>query len=197
MSVTRTLGTGLLLVLLLPASAKADGMIIPFVGVNFGGDSGKELSTALDAKRFSWGASFAYMGGGVLGLEGDIGYSPDFFGKTDLGGSSVLTVTGNLLFGIPFGGQKGFGVRPYALAGIGLIRSDVKVFGEQLPFEKNEAAWDFGGGIMLFFGTNVGLRADVRYFRSFGDVDFGVLDLVTGSRTVDFARASSGLILRF
>jgi hypothetical protein len=197
MSVTRTLGTGLLLVLLLPASAKADGMIIPFVGVNFGGDSGKELSTALDAKRFSWGASFAYMGGGVLGLEGDIGYSPDFFGKTDLGGSSVLTVTGNLLFGIPFGGQKGFGVRPYALAGIGLIRSDVKVFGEQLPFEKNEAAWDFGGGIMLFFGTNIGLRADVRYFRSFGDVDFGVLDLVTGSRTVDFARASSGLILRF
>jgi len=101
MSPRRTLGMGLLAVLLAPSPAKADGLIIPFVGVNFGGDSGKELSTALDAKRFNWGASVAYMGGGVLGVEGDIGYSPDFFGKSDIGGSSVLTVTGNLLFGIP------------------------------------------------------------------------------------------------
>ena len=53
------------------------------------------------------------MGGGVLGFEGDIGYSPDFFGKTDIGGSSVLTATGNLVFGIPIGGQKGVGIRPY------------------------------------------------------------------------------------
>jgi hypothetical protein len=106
---TRTLGAGLLFVALTPAPAHADGMLIPFLGVNFAGDSGKELEDAIDASRFNWGVSFAYMGGGVLGLEGDIGYSPDFFGKTDLGGSSLLTVTGNILFGIPFGGQKGSG----------------------------------------------------------------------------------------
>ena len=197
MSLRRTLGICLVAVLLAPLPAKADGLIIPFVGVNFGGDSGKEISTALDAKRFNWGGSIAYMGGGVLGLEGDIGYSPDFFGKSDIGGSSVLTVTGNLLFGIPFGGQKGFGVRPYALVGVGVIRSDVKVLGDLLTFEHSEAAWDFGGGVMLFFGTNVGLRADVRYFRTFGGVDFGLLDLIDASRNVDFARASAGVVLRF
>ena len=197
MTLRRLLGIGVFLVLLTPTPARADGLIVPFLGVNFGGDSGKELSTALDAKRFNWGASFAYMSGGVLGLEGDIGYSPDFFGKTDIGGSSVLTVTGNVMFGIPFGGQKGFGVRPYALIGVGVIRSNVKVLGDVLKFDNNEAAWDFGGGVMLFRGTNVGLRADLRYFRTFSEVDFGVLDLVAGDRTVDFARASGGLVLRF
>ncbi len=51
-------------------------MIIPFAGVNFGGDSGKALEDAFDASRFNWGVSFAYMGGGVLGLEADFGYTP-------------------------------------------------------------------------------------------------------------------------
>ena len=81
-------------------TARADGLIIPFIGVNFGGDSGAEFGDAADASRFNWGASFAWMGGGVFGFEGDFGYSPDFFGKTDLGGSSVFTATGNLLLGI-------------------------------------------------------------------------------------------------
>jgi opacity protein-like surface antigen len=192
---TRTLGAGLLFVALTPAPAHADGMLIPFLGVNFAGDSGKELEDAIDASRFNWGVSFAYMGGGVLGLEGDIGYSPDFFGKTDLGGSSLLTVTGNILFGIPFGGQKGFGVRPYALVGLGLIRPRVDAFGDVLELDDSEAAWDFGGGVMIFFGTNVGLRGDLRYFRTFSDVDFG--PSFTFTDKVDFARASAGLILRF
>ena len=105
-------------------TARADGLIIPFIGVNFGGDSGAEFGDAADASRFNWGASFAWMGAGVFGFEGDFGYSPDFFGKNDLGGSSVFTATGNLLLGIPFGGQKGFGIRPYGLAGIGLMHPD-------------------------------------------------------------------------
>ena len=107
MSFRRTLALSLLLGVLTPAAARADGMIVPFMGVNFAGNSGKEISDAIDAQRVDWGVSLAYMGGGVLGLEADIGYSPDFFGKTDLGGSSVLTATGNLLIGIPIGGQTG------------------------------------------------------------------------------------------
>ena len=196
MSLVRTLGTALLLMALMPAAARADGMIIPFAGVNFGGDSGKALEDAFDASRFNWGVSFAYMGGGVLGLEADLGYSPDFFGKTDIGGSSVLTVTGNLLLGIPLGGQKGFGIRPYALVGVGLIRSQVKAF-DLFEIDDNKAAWDFGGGVMLFFGTNVGIRADLRYFRTFGEVDFLDIDILNPPGDVDFARASGGLILRF
>jgi opacity protein-like surface antigen len=197
MSLTRTLILGLLLGLAAPAAARADGLFVPFIGVNFGGNSGRELSAAIDAERLDWGLSLAYMGGGVLGLEADIANSPDFFGKTDLGGSSVLTATGSLVFGIPIGGQQGVGFRPYALAGLGVIRSRVNTLGDPLRRDETDLAWDFGGGAMFFFGTHVGLRAEVRYFRTFGDLDFDLIDLIDRRGKLDFARASTGLILRF
>ena len=58
------------------------------MGVNFGGDSGNKLADAFDAKRFTWGASFTFMGGGVFGVEGDIGYSPDFSGRPTSAGAA-------------------------------------------------------------------------------------------------------------
>ena len=194
MSFGKALAFTLLLGALTPATARADGMFVPFVGVNFAGSSGQEISNAIDAQRVDWGASLAYMGGGVLGIEADFGYSPDFFGKTDLGGSSVLTATGNLLVGIPIGGQTGVGFRPYALVGLGVIRSKVDAFGDIASLDNSELSWDFGGGLMFFFGTHVGLRGDVRYFRTFGDVDF---DPVDTPQNLEFGRASVGLILRF
>lgn len=197
MSLSRTLTLSLLLGMMAPAAARADGMIVPFIGVNFGGNSGRELSAAIDAERLDWGVSFAYMGGGIIGIEADIANSPDFYGKSDLGGSRVLTATGNLLFGIPIGGQHGVGFRPYALVGLGVIRSKVDTFGEALRREQNQVGWDFGGGAMFFFGSHVGLRAELRYFRSFGDLDFDLIDGIERRGKLDFARASTGLILRF
>jgi Outer membrane protein beta-barrel domain len=198
MSFLRLLVTSLVLLGLTPAAARADGMIIPFFGVNFGGDAGEELEEGVDADRFTWGASFTYMGGGVVGVEGDIGYSPDFFGKTDLGGSSVLTMTGNLLLGAPFGGQSGFGVRPYALVGIGVIRPEREGFEDDLlDFGDYKAAWNFGGGVMMFFATHVGVRADVRYFRTFEAVELLPIDGDELGDDLDFTRGSVGLILRF
>src|SRR5262245_25975138 len=121
---------------LTPSSARADGLFIPFIGWNFGGDSGSEFGDAVDAKRLNWGASLGWMGAGVIGVEGDFGYSPDFFGKTDLGDSSVLTLFGNVLVGVPFGGQKGFGIRPYSLAGIGALYPEGDAFAR--PVELSE-----------------------------------------------------------
>jgi hypothetical protein len=195
MPFARLLIVGLCLVIVTPAVARADGLFIPFVGANIGGDSGKELSDAVDANRINWGVSFGYMGGGVFGLEGDFSYSPDFLGKTDVGGSSAMSLMGNLLLGVPFGGQKGFGIRPYGVVGVGLFRTKVDAFGV-LEVDNNRAAWNFGGGVMMFFGP-VGVRADLRYFRTFGVIDFLDLDVLDRVGSVDFARASAGLVLRF
>src|SRR4029079_594415 len=154
MSLRRIVVLGLVLGVLTPGVAHADGWIIPFWGVNFGGNSGQELANGIDAKRFDWGASLGFMGAGVLGIEADFARSPDFYGRTDVGGSSVFTATGNLLVGIPIGGQKGVGFRPYGLAGLGVIRSKVDAFGDVLSIDNSEAAWDFGGGAMFFFGSH-------------------------------------------
>jgi len=195
MSVARVFAMGLLLFTASPGVATADGLLIPFAGINFGGDSGKELQDAIDAGRLNWGVSLGYMGGGVFGLEGDFSYSPDFLGKSDLGGSSAMSVMGNLLLGVPFGGQSGFGVRPYGVVGVGVVRTKVDAFGV-LEIDNNKAAWNFGGGVLMFFGP-VGVRADLRYFRTFGAIDVLDLDVLDRVGSVDFARASAGFVMRF
>jgi opacity protein-like surface antigen len=195
MSFKRTFSLSLLLGLVAPAAVRADGIFVPFIGVNFAGNSGNELSNAIDAKRFNWGFSLGYMGGGVVGFEADMAYSPDFYGRTDIGGSSVLTAMGNLVIGIPFGGQTGAGFRPYALAGLGVVRSKVDAFGDVLSLDNSKAGWNVGGGAMFFFGTHVGLRADVRYIRTFSGID--LIEAIERRERLDFTRASTGLILRF
>ena len=177
--------------------ARADGLIIPYIGINFGGDSGSELSSAIDAKRLNWGGSFLFMGGGVFGVEGDFNYSPDFFGKTDLGGSSVFSGMGNLVLGIPFGGQQGFGVRPYGLIGAGVVHATGDAFDNALSFGENKVAWDVGGGVLVFFTTHVGIRGDLRYIRTFEAADFLDFDVTGESSELDFARGSLGFIFRF
>jgi len=196
----RTLIMAAVLSVSFAGTARADGLIIPFIGVNFGGDSGAEFGDSVDASRFNWGASFAWMGAGVFGFEGDFGYSPDFFGKTDLGGSKVITAFGNVMLGVPFGGQKGFGIRPYGVVGIGAIYADGEAFetaGQDL--NENKIGWDFGGGVMMFFTSHVGIRGDIRYFRTFEAVDFLDLEIETGNGPgdLDFTRGSFGFVVRW
>jgi hypothetical protein len=177
--------------------ARADVLFIPFFGVNFGGDSGKEFSEAFDTSQYNFGASIAFMGGGIFGVEGDFGYSPDFYGKTDAGGSGAFTATGNLILGVPFGGQKGFGVRPYGIVGTGLLKS-TSDFGTGITdINETNVTWSAGGGLLLFFGTRAGLRFDVRYFRTFDDLEILGVPIAQSPGKVDFTRGSLGLVLRF
>jgi len=182
---------------LLPVPARADILFIPFFGVNFGGHSGREFSAAFDTKQYNYGASLTLMGGGIFGFEGDFGYSPDFYGKTDIGGSHAFTASGNLVLGIPFGGQKGFGIRPYGLVGLGLLSSKSNFgFGDN-DIDETNVTWSAGGGVMLFLGTRAGLRGDVRYFRTFDDLEVLGMPIFQSPGKVDFTRASLGFVLRF
>jgi Outer membrane protein beta-barrel domain len=191
------IAAALVAITLVPVPARADVLLIPFFGVNFGGDSGKEFSEAFDTSQYNWGASLTFMGGGIFGVEGDFGFSPDFYGQTEQGGSSALTATGNLIVGIPFGGQQGFGVRPYGLVGAGLLKS-ASDFGDAFTdIDESNVTWSAGGGVLLFFGTRAGIRADVRYFRTFDDLEILGIEIGQSPGKVDFTRGSLGLVLRF
>ena len=192
---SRVLILAVLLTFTLPGAARADVFLIPFAGVNFGGDAGKEFGAAVDAENFTWGASLGYMGTGVFGVEADFGYSADFFGKSDLGDSKVATLFGNLLLGVPLGGQSGFGIRPYVLAGLGLIRTDLDSIAT-IEVGESEVGWSAGGGVMMFFGP-VGLRGDVRYIRTFSALDLLDLDAIEPAGDLDFTRGTLGFIIRF
>ena len=193
----RLIALAFVVITLAPVPARADILFIPFFGVNFGGDSGKEFSDAFDSKQFNWGASLAFMGGGIFGFEGDFGFSPDFYGKTEIGGSNAFTATGNLIIGIPFGGQKGFGVRPYGLVGAGLLTSKSDFGAGVAEIDENNVTWSAGGGVLIFFGTRAGIRGDVRYFRTFDDLEILGLPIAQSPGKVDFTRGSLGFVLRF
>jgi len=194
---TRVIAAALAAITLAPLPARADILLTPFFGVNFGGDSGKEIADAFDSSQFNWGASIAFMGGGVFGFEGDFGFSPDFYGKTDVGGSNVLTATGNLIIGIPFGGQQGFGIRPYGLAGAGLLQSKSDFGTDAAEIDENNVTWSLGGGVLVFFGSSAGLRFDVRYFRTFDDLEILGVAIAQSPGKIDFTRTSLGFVLRF
>lgn len=190
-----------------PRPAAADWTITPFVGWNTGGSADVNGSdgttrTSKFEHKIDYGVSIAGMGKGIFGAEFDLGYSPNFFetGNTNADGfnftndSNVLTMMGNLIVGAPVGGH-GPSFRPYAVGGVGLIRSSVQTVGDVFDVRsKNDFGFDLGGGAMGFFGQNVGIRGDIRYFRSFSGGD-NVTTL--GLSDFHFWRASAGVTFKF
>jgi opacity protein-like surface antigen len=188
-----------------PTRASADWLLTPFIGANFGGDANfGEFDTFDDEfeRRVDFGASLGWMGKGIVGFEVDFGFSPNFFENTigpgdfEFGDSNVTTLMGNVLVGIPIGGQTGQGIRPYGSGGVGLIRSRVDGGDFFDDLHTNDFGFNVGGGVQGFFTDNIGIRGDVRYFRSLQDnepddeFDLAVADF-------NFWRATVGVTFRF
>jgi opacity protein-like surface antigen len=190
-----------------PRSASADWVLTPFVGLNFGGSAdvsgnGGTSTKNQFAHKADFGVSAAYMGKGIIGGEVDFGYSPNFYENTAVTGfqfansNNVTTLTGNVIVGIPVGGH-GPSIRPYAVGGVGLIRSRVgDAAGLFQVTSKNDFGFDVGAGVMGFVHENIGLRGDVRYFRGFtGAPSDSATGLALGN--FQFWRASAGVTFKF
>jgi hypothetical protein len=184
----RHLACASLLLFLASAPARADGFIVPFVGYNFGGDSGNCPSlTDCAEKRLNFGVAFGSMGTAV-GFEQDISYAKNFFGEEPGADNSVFSAMSNLIIGPGVGP-----VRPYFVAGVGLIRPHVSsLLGSVTGVGRNSLGYDFGGGLTGMFGP-VGIRGDIRHFKTMQSVDF----LIFTGQKLDFWRASGGLMLTF
>ena len=182
--------------MLIPAQARADWIFTPFIGANL---HNEDDTLGLDTKNgtVNFGGSLAWMGAGVFGVEFDFGYAPNFFDQENASefDGNVTTLMGNLIVGIPIGGQTGGGVRPYVSGGVGLIKSRLDDVEDFFDIDESSFGINAGGGVMIFFTDSVGIRGDLRYFRSFRNIDENDLDLSLGS--FDFWRASAGVSFRF
>ena len=175
---------------LLPASVQAQGFISPLVGFNFGGDSGCPELTGCEEKRLNAGVSLGVLGS-VFGFEEEFAYANNFFGESPGVASSVLTVMTNVMLAPDIGP-----IRPYFLAGVGLIKTEIELTPESLlTADNNHFGWDMGGGLMIFFGEHVGVRGDIRYFHAFQDLE--LLGFSLGDTKLDFGRAAGALVLKF
>jgi hypothetical protein len=173
-----------------PTQARADGFVTPWVGSGFGSSISNGQTTV--------GVDAGAMGAGIIGGEVDFGYSPSFFGTTsDFGHNSVIDLMGNVIVGIPIGGQVGPGIRPYAVAGLGLIRTQLDGGSfANISSSDNMFGWDAGVGVMGFFGDHFGLQGDVRYLRGTHDFNATTRTLDFNDNMFHFWRASIGVVFR-
>lgn len=170
--------------------ARAQGFISPTLGWDFGEDSKCPEIDECEDKNLNFGVGVGTMGN-VFGFELEFGYAQDFFGSAPGFDSSMLTLMGNVML-IPKLGP----FRPYALTGLGLIKSNVEFTPESVfSTDENHFGWDVGGGLMILFGEHVGIRGDLRYFHSFKDLE--LLDFDLGGAKLDWGRASGGLVFKF
>lgn len=186
-----------------PSTASADWMFTPFVGLTTGGKVSDISGANLDDRtKASFGGGLTWMGAGVLGVDFDFGYTPNFFGDSpDFGDSNVTTLMANAVLGAPIGGQSGAGVRPYVVGGLGLLRQRVDSANQFFDdVSRNNMGFDLGGGVVGFFGDNIGVRGDVRYFRKLKKdtennrgTDLDVFDV----DSLSFWRAGVGVTFRF
>lgn len=167
--------------------ARADWLLTPYLGVTFGGDADKE--------QVNYGLSATVLGSGVFGFELDASLTPNFF-DTDSGvidDSNVSTVMGNLVLSAPGSGPS---FRPYAAAGVGIIRLKATSVGNFFDVDDNSLGINLGGGVLGQINERVGIRGDVRYFRSFRDSDDDEgLDLDLSG--FNFWRGTLGVTFRF
>jgi hypothetical protein len=180
-----------------PGSARADWVATPFVGPTFSVDAGlANLGGSLSGQKLTYGGSLGYLGPGALGLEVDFGYSPSFFDGDSfldpLIDSHVTTLMANAILGGPRRSTGAF--RPYASGGIGMIDSHVGDALNIVGAGDTALGINAGGGIMGFISDQVGIRADVRYFKSVNDDDSD-LGLVTDD--LSFWRSTVGVSFRF
>lgn len=142
-----------------PTEARAqDSIFAPYVAVTTGGDTRKNGAT--------FGFSTAYLEESDWGGEFDLAYVTDF-NDIDFESTSIATVFVNLMVAPKLKTPTlGRWVRPFAVAGLGLIRAR----GCDRPncvttLSRTSLGLDAGGGVLVPINDIYGIRGDVRYFR--------------------------------
>src|SRR4030095_10068867 len=169
------------------APARAQGFVSPFIGYNFGGDSGCVEITNCEDKNLNWGVGVGALGS-IFGGELEFAFIPDFFGESNTQSSSVFTLMGNFMLAPKFGP-----VQPYGTIGLGLIKTHAELtLPNVLDADNNNFGWNTGGGLFITFNDHFGIRGDVRYFHAFEALD--ILGLNLGDTKIDYGRLSGGVI---
>ncbi len=195
---TRGLSIGLVVVqaivflAFVPTPARAQLYLAPYAGADVGGDAGKcpAIFSDCSEKRTTYGLAVGKLPAGLLGFEVDFGYAPDFFGKSSaLESNSVLTLMGNVLIGIPVGP-----IRPYATAGVGMLRTRVAfTAADVLSFNDSTFGYNLGFGAVFLASGHLGVRGDFRHFRSGSDLT--ILGIGFPASKLTFSRVSIGLVI--
>jgi hypothetical protein len=186
-----------LVVLLRAAPAAAEWHLKPFVGVTFGGATTfVDLEQAVGEPKRVYGASGVLLGE-VFGVEVDFMHAPGFFDTGDLASvqsSSVTTLFGSLMVALPHRLAE-YTVRPYVVAGLGMMRVHIDDFLEVFAVTDRQLAMTFGGGATGFFSDRFGVSWDLRRFSRLPGR--GEQGLDPDAEELSFWRANMAFVFRY
>jgi len=156
------------------SSARAESYLNPWAGVYFGDVNSQ--GTPVELGVTSFGAAAGDLGS-RLGGEIAFGYSPEFYGAN----SNLVDLMGGFTFGPLLGRGGAVTAKPYVALGTGLLHTSNN------GTNANNFGINVGGGLVLWFSTHFGVRAEARYFQTINGTDLG---------DFHFTRAQFGLMIR-
>lgn len=184
----------------IPSTARADFWVVPFGGVKFGGSTSiVDLELAAGKKKLVIGAAALNIDDGILGYEVEFGNVAGYFANEEIAvdeplvkaGSYVTDLTGSIVLALP-PGFTGGGLRPYVVAGGGLIHAEAEDSFEVFQVRRTVPAINLGIGAIGLLSPTVGVRFDVRHLRSLSkDASVGLV-----GRRIAYSRFTIGLLLR-
>jgi hypothetical protein len=205
---TRAATLGFILLLALARPAAAEWHFTPMIGLTaFGDTSLVDLENATGKRHRQFGGSVSWLGGGLLGLEGLVSWTPGLFEGDDVSftvnqdfpvnqefvkSSRSIVGMGNIVLTLPRRWTE-YGLRPFFSGGFGVMhvaKEDIGIF----PVELNLPAFNVGGGAVGFFSQRTGVRFDVRYHSTLRRTDQGPVAI--GPVHVRYMTASIGLVFR-
>jgi hypothetical protein len=179
-------------------ASAADVQLRPFVAFTFAGDTTfvPNLAEAAGKAHGTIGVGAAVLGE-VIGFDVEVAHTPGFFqtGDTNLiVGSSVTTVVGDVVIAMP-GRLSEYTLRPYVLAGGGIVRANSQDNLDVFGFTQVLPAVDFGAGAIGFLTRRVGLAWEIRRFQSIGSRDT-LSGISLGPEKLSFWRLSMAVAIR-
>ena len=189
----------ILFLLLAPhaALAQTDLLIVPFVGGKFAGRTTIAIAEPTASnKKITFGVSTMILTASVLGVEGDVEQTPQFFGqgiRRTVTSSVVTTLTGNVVITVPKVITQE-SLRPYLVSGVGLMHAQVSTTAGILDTKSNLLGLDIGGGVVGLVSPRAGARFELRHFKNLTN-DSGAVTI--GGTRLSFWRATAGLVLRY
>jgi hypothetical protein len=184
------------------ATARADWFIVPGLGLSFAGNTNlislDNPENPAGGTHVTYEGSVLWLGEGWLGLDAEAGFAFGFFegGAGLVRHSSVATFMGSVVVTVPHSVTR-HSLRPYAVAGFGLIRASSEDLFAANPVSENLLGLRIGGGATGFLTDSVGVRWDLSHIRTLKGQGNEAGVAVGGSRSLSFWRASMGIVLRF
>jgi hypothetical protein len=179
----------------------ADRQIRPFIGATFAGATTLvDPENAVDSPNVTLGGSAVFLGE-VFGADIDVADVPGLFETGDknlVHSSRVTTVTGNLVVAAP-GRLTEYALRPYLVAGGGLMRVRTVTSLSVFDIATIIPAFDVGVGAVGFVTNKVGVCWEVRRFQDVGTnkVSGGLSFGAATEEHLSFWRGTMSVVIRY